>query len=121
MARSANFRCPETGKEFLISQFSLGFSGTVKYYKDKNGERLINPDNGKDLEYIQKEVDYSTISMNGTSEERRDKDIKHYKDVADKHNQTEEVRHTKFKAIEREMGTEVAETTQKIEDSKRKK
>ena len=123
MSRSVNFKCPESGEKFFFSNFSsVTQPDGTKYYKDQYGDRMVNPANGVDLEFIPKEnVDYSSIGISGTAEDRWKKDSEHYKNVAEKYNKSDEVEEIKFKAIEREISTEAAEINQKIENSKKSK
>lgn len=57
MNSEANFRCPETGKEFFIPQYKTKFPNGEKTYTDTEGDPLINPDNKMELVPIEKEWD----------------------------------------------------------------
>ena len=63
MAGEPQFRCPKTGKEFHFTQYTTGFGNNGKFYKDKWGKILINPENGEVLEWIEKEVDFTNANI----------------------------------------------------------
>lgn len=58
MATPHNFKCPKTGKTFLIVGYSVSVKGGTTSYLDIKTKRVIkNPENGEALEYIEKEFE----------------------------------------------------------------
>lgn len=53
-----NFKCPKTGDEFFIAEYTIGFTDR-KVYKDKNGKELVNPANDVLLIEIEKEGEFN--------------------------------------------------------------
>ena len=58
-----NFKCPETGEEFFVSEYSTSYEGTVKVYKDKWRKPLTNPKNGVRLVLIERPLDWSKVNV----------------------------------------------------------
>ena len=119
--RKFNFIDKETGEKFFHSNYRIGFEGATPIYKDSSGNVLVNPKNGLPLQLIPKEVEnYKNVAFLGSTGDRNVKHEKTFKDIASKHNKSEEVAHEKHKAIEREMGTDIANTTRKAERAMKK-
>jgi len=53
MGTENNFKCPETGKEFFISNYTIGYTDR-KVYRDKDMKELVNPANNVPLVPIEK-------------------------------------------------------------------
>lgn len=57
MDTSNNFRCPVTGKEFMIAHYWYTYkSDGTMVYMDAKGARLVNPENGEPLQFIEKPI-----------------------------------------------------------------
>lgn len=81
-----NFKCPETGREFFISQYSTSFKGSEKIFKDKWGKQLVNEENGVILEFIDHDRGFCTTVM-GSKQEQYVKMQDHLKQRSKEHYQ----------------------------------
>lgn len=99
----ANFICEDTGKEFTISQYSSTVSsdGSI-IYKDRWGKEIVNPETKKPLKLIPKEGLCTNFLM--STKDRADRNAKHFKKRARDHANTDDAKHEKQKAKDREMG-----------------
>ena len=97
---SNNFKCPETGKEFFISQYSTSFKGSESVYKDKYKKVLVNPENDVPLVAIERDrgfgVNFAKFSP-GTAD-GRERIKNHFASrAATKSKEVKEIKHTKNK------------------------
>jgi len=60
---SNNFKCPETGKEFFVSQYSTKFEGSETIYLDKWKKPLINLENKALLVPIKRDRGFGTNTI----------------------------------------------------------
>ena len=61
-----NFKDPDTGEEFYVSNFSSSFKGGETIYRDKYRKELINPCTGNVLEFIPRpKEDFGLPSLGG--------------------------------------------------------
>ena len=58
MGTEINFKCPETGEEFFIAKYTIGFVD-AKVYRDEQMKELVNPANGVPLIPIEKEGEFN--------------------------------------------------------------
>lgn len=121
----ANFRDPNTGKEYTVATHRMSFQGGKAVYKDENGNLLVGEDGATPLELIPKEVGEEGYQVNivrneGNLEDRYQRTANHFKKRAEKHNQSDDVKEQKFKAVEREMGTSIAKTDLEMQEKVQK-
>lgn len=111
----ANFRDPITKKEYTVASHSFSFKDGKPTYKDGRGNYLVGEDGETPLELISKDVGEEGYRVNivrneGSIGDKYARVSNHFKKRASDHNKTDDVKEMKFKAVEREMGTEIAKT-----------
>lgn len=102
----ANFKCPKTGKEFTIAEYTTKFPEGKATYFDKYGKQIINPDNGEPLISIPKNNGFCT-TFGSSKAESYQKMQDHLKQRSKDHYQ-KEVKYNRRKA-----GDALGESTSK--------
>lgn len=83
-----NFKCPKTGKEFWITEYTMRFTNQDKVYVDKYGSPLTNPENGELLIDIPRDRGLAT-AVHGSRVEQYQKMQAHLKQRSEDHYQKE--------------------------------
>jgi hypothetical protein len=67
-----NFRCPKTGEEFFIVNYSISIGKDGKpIYKNKLKDVIKNPSNGETLQLIEKHIDWNKVNVSiGTGNDK---------------------------------------------------
>lgn len=98
---SNNFKCPETGKEFFISNYSTSFKGTDKSYFDKWKKPLVNPENDVLLIPIERDRGFGSNVIGkfntGTLDGRKRINDHFAARVKSKSSETKEIKDSKLK------------------------
>lgn len=103
----ANFKDTQTGEHYHVQSYKMRFiDGKMAYFT--NGEQLIS-ENGSSFEYLGGnsgiEADHVIMGEEkvGLTESQRHRNVKHFKERAKAHANSEEGRHMKKEATEREL------------------
>ena len=104
MSRSTNFKCPNTGEEFLFTHFTIIPKGNGVYvYKEKGtGKEIVHPVSGVPLECLDAENPGIGMVM-GSIADQKIRNSEYFKDRAKKHANSEEQKYLKKQRMNQEF------------------